>query len=267
MIKAPRSYSETLKPFVNDIWVFEEENLKTETVLPFFADGFPGIVFNVAPNGLYLQHKNKELSKFFLYGQTIDPIKLYVKGKYKMIVFQMLPFAVRILLGIEPKLLNDDCFDLTELLEQKSQIKNLKKVSRTEHQIEIISQFLDSIVQDSSINPDKSILLAINLILQVKGKITVTELREKLFLTERTLQRRFVRDIGVSPKLFCKIIQFQNSMVQITTTETNHLTTIAYENGFSDQSHFIKTFKKYTGLTPSEFQYLPAFANFIPDTD
>lgn len=267
MIKGKRTYSENLQSFVNDILVFEQENPNTETVLPFYADGFPGIVFNAAPNGLYLQHRNKKLSEFFLYGQTINPIELYVRGSYKMIVFQMFPFAVRILLGKEPKILNDDCFDLTGLFEQSNQIKNLKEAEQTERQIEIISHFLDSIVQNSSLNPDKSILMAINLIIQVKGKITVTELRKKLFLTERTLERRFVKEIGVTPKVFCKIIQFQNSLAQMTTTENNHLTSIAYENGFSDQPHFINTFKKYTSLTPSEFQHLPALANFIPDTE
>lgn len=267
LITGRRTYSEHLLPYVQDILVFEEENQNAETVLPFFADGFPGIVFNVAPNGLYLQHKNKKLSEIFLYGQTINPIKLYVKGRYKMIVFQMFPFAVRILLDIEPKILNDDCFDLTGLLEQNRQFKNLKETDKTKRQIEIVSSFLESIVQNSPINPDESILLAINLILQFKGKVSVSELRNKLFLTERTLERRFVKEVGVTPKVFCKIIQFQNSLMEVTNDESNHLTNIAYGNGFSDQSHFIKTFKKYTGLTPSEFQHLPALANFVPSLD
>ncbi|ULT25546.1 AraC family transcriptional regulator [Sphingobacterium sp. E70] len=29
------------------------------------------------------------------------------------------------------------------------------------------------------------------------------------------------------------------------------LTTISYESGYFDQSHLIRTFKKYTGFTPS----------------
>lgn len=256
------TYSQNLLPFVNDILIFGEENQNAETVLPFFADGFPGIVYSDSPNGLYLKHTKKKLSDFFLYGQTINPIELSVKGKYKMIVFQMFPFAVRILLGIEPKILNDDCFDLTGLLEQHQEFKNLQRADKTEHQIESITRFLESIVKDSPLNPDKSILLAINLILQFKGKISVSALRNKLFLTERTLERRFVKEVGVTPKVFCKIIQFQNALAQITNEESSHLTSVAYENGFSDQSHFIKTFKKYTNLTPSEFQFLPALAHF-----
>ena len=33
------------------------------------------------------------------------------------------------------------------------------------------------------------------------------------------------------------------------------LTDIVYENGFADQSHFIKVFKAFTGKTPKAFKY------------
>lgn len=35
-------------------------------------------------------------------------------------------------------------------------------------------------------------------------------------------------------------------------SEYTTFTNIAYENGFSDQSHFIRSLKKYTGGTPKE---------------
>ncbi|WP_428742780.1 helix-turn-helix domain-containing protein [Tenacibaculum sp.] len=269
MFKGKEKYSDDIKPYVKDIFVFEEKDSKIKTSLPFFADGYPGIIFCVSSNGLFLKHKNKRLSEFFLYGQTINPIELYVEGAYKMIVFQMLPSAVRILLGVEPKILNDDCYDLTQLSETINQrsVECLNKTNNTKEQVKIVSKYLTHIIEKSTLNTDKSIVLAINIVLQCKGKITVTELRKKLFLTERTLERRFVKEIGVTPKIFCKIIQFQNSLIQISDNENNRMIDVAYENGFSDQSHFIKTFKKYAGVTPSEFQYLPALANFLQTTD
>lgn len=266
MLTGTKKYSDKLKPYVNDVLVFEENGPNATNVLPFFADGYPGIVFNQASNGLYLRPKNRRLSQLFLYGQTIEPIELCVEGTFKMIVFQMFPFAVRILLGIQPKMLNDDCYDLCQFsgsLDRKT-VEKLNGTKSTDDQIDIISNFLNAIIDNSPLRPDKSILLALNLILQFKGKITITELRKKLFLTERTLERRFVKEIGVTPKMFCKIIQFQSSLNQISATEESRMMDVAYENGFADQSHFIRTFKKYTGITPSDFQDLPAIANFLP---
>ena len=264
MLTTTKKYSNKLKPYVNDVLVFEEDDPNASNLLPFYADGYPGIVFHNAKNKLNLLPKNKELSPFFLYGQTIEPIELKVSGVYKMIVFQLFPFAARILLGIHPKELNDDCYDLTKLSKPiaKTTYNKLIKTDSTKEQIELISTLLNILAEKSSLDPDKSIILAINLVLQFKGKITIKELRSKLFITERTLERRFVNEIGVTPKMFCKIIQFQNTVNQISSKYDSKLIDIVYENGFSDQSHFIKTFKKYTGITPSEFQNLPALANF-----
>jgi AraC-like DNA-binding protein len=82
----------------------------------------------------------------------------------------------------------------------------------------------------------------------------VKKLTEQLHLTERTLQRRFVEHIGVSPKQFAKIIQFQASLSSLSDKTVSKLTEVVYESGYADQSHFIRSFKKYTGRKPSQLK-------------
>ncbi len=267
MLTGTKKYSDQLKPYIKDVLVFEEREQNATTNLPFFADGYPGVVFSITTSGLFLHPKNKRLSDFFLYGQTIEPIEIYMEGAYKMIVFQLYPFATKILLGVDPKELNDDCYDLTELWNstKATNLGALRTADSTPKQIDTISTFLAALAEKRSLNADQSVLLAINLILQFKGQITIKELTDKLFLTERTIERRFAKEIGIAPKIFCKIIQFQSSLSQISITEKSTMMDVVYKNGFTDQSHFIKTFKKYAGITPSEFQNLPALANFLPD--
>ncbi|MDG1692959.1 MAG: helix-turn-helix domain-containing protein, partial [Methylophilaceae bacterium] len=57
--------------------------------------------------------------------------------------------------------------------------------------------------------------------------------------------------VGLSPKQFSKIIQFQSSLNKLTEAKFQKLTDIGFDSGFTDQSHFIRTFKSYTGQTPS----------------
>ena len=80
--------------------------------------------------------------------------------------------------------------------------------------------------------------------------------QSELKLNERTLERRFLNEVGLSPKQFSKIIQFQLSLEQLTLKDFTKLTDIVYENGFADQSHFIKVFKAFTGKTPKTFKKL-----------
>ena len=239
-------------PFIKEILLLEN-NSSSQHSLPFYADGYPGIMYSETEHGVRLFPANKVLPNFFLYGQTIEPIELQIKGTYKLIVFQLYPFTTRLLLGIDPKKINDECYDLVQV----KNIDTAKTVSlivpeSSGKQVEIISNYILELVKNSSINPDNSIKLAISTIINTKGTLSIKELRGQLFITERTFERRFTKEIGVTPKQFARIIQFSYSLNQIQESDYTNLTNVAYENGFADQSHFIRTFKKYTGATPKE---------------
>jgi len=193
------------------------------------------------------------LPNFFLYGQTIEPIELHVNGPYKMLVFQLYPFATRLLLGINPAEINDACYDLMKVQNVDTvKVIELLESSETDQQVTIISEYLKQLIQNTSSDPDKSIKLAVSSIIKTKGVMPIKELREQLYITERTFERRFNKEVGVTPKQFAKIIQFSFSYNHLQESDYTTLTNIAYENGFSDQSHFIRSFKRYTGATPKE---------------
>ena len=71
-------------------------------------------------------------------------------------------------------------------------------------------------------------------------------------ITSRYLQKLFLQYTGLTPKLYTKINRFQNSL-RLVTQNNNSLTSIAYDCGYFDQSHFIREFKSFTGLTPSGY--------------
>ncbi|HEY5823639.1 MAG TPA: AraC family transcriptional regulator [Cyclobacteriaceae bacterium] len=242
--------------YVKNIFFFENEEVEKNMLLPFYADGYPGIIYQQADNGVILKPKNKTLSEFFLYGQTLTPIELSITGPFQLIAFQLYPFAAKTLLGINPRQLNDDCFDM-RLLANVNVEKTIGVLKNTRHfptQKRFVSSFLLSLIEKSTIHPDQRVQLAITLILNSKGKISLKELREKLHVTERTLERQFVEQTGIAPKQFIKIIQFNTSLRQLSEEEYSKLSDIAYENEYADQSHFIRMFKKFTGKTPLEFQ-------------
>jgi len=238
--------------FIKEIFLLESDDNSVHN-LPFYADGYPGILYSETSDGVILLPHQKTLPNYFLYGQTIEPIQLQIKGAYKLLVFQLYPFATRLLLGINPKEINDECYDLMQV----QNVETDKTITRlitadTNSQVKIISDYILELVKNSSSNIDTSIKLAISTLINTKGLIQIKQLREQLYITERTFERRFAKEIGVTPKQFAKIIQFSFSLNQIQESDYTKLTNIAYENGFADQSHFIRTFKKYTGETPKE---------------
>jgi AraC-like DNA-binding protein len=241
---------------VKSILIFEETDLQQKNVLPFFADGYPGLIFQETANGLLVNPHNKLMPAFFLYGQTINPIELVMTGPYKLIVFQLYPFVLKSFFNVQPQDLNDTCYNLDQVENNKG-IDTLLQLSQTqklEDRVEIIAAFLQYLFENKKKELDLTIAHAIQAIISKKGQLNITELYKALHLTERTFERRFFTAVGVTAKQFAKMIQFQQSFEQLTVKDYTKLTDIVYANGFTDQSHFIKVFKAFTGKTPFAFK-------------
>lgn len=241
--------------FVKSILVFQENNPSRSTSLPFYADGYPGLMYQETDNGLLVNPHRKMMPGLFLYGQTVKPIELEMKGRYSLIVFQLYPFVLRTIFGLSPKSVTDDCFNLEE-----SEIENitslhaeLRKSGSLNDKIGKITSLLYHLFMVKRENFDYKVIQAVQFIFKTKGQENVTAILNHLKMNERTLERRFLNEVGLSPKKFSKIIQFQLSLEQLTLKDFTRLTDIVYKTGFTDQSHFIKVFKAFTGKTPKGF--------------
>lgn len=78
----------------------------------------------------------------------------------------------------------------------------------------------------------------------------------------KTLERRFKKLLGLSPKMFTNLIRLQQTTRTIKVNSNNNIShgdlTDALGNGYYDQSHFIKACYKITGLSPKQlFTQLP----------
>ena len=246
---------ESIALFVKNIMVFEEETATATTTLSFYADGYPGIMFQQTENGLYVLPQDKKMPSLFLYGQTIQPVELMMEGNYSLLCFQLYPFVINSFFNLNAKDINDDCYDLTQLkgFEVIKTISLLHNENRIEKHIELIADLLCRIFEARREALDYKIQQAIQLIINNNGTLNINTLIGTLKINERTFERRFITQVGVSPKQFSRIIQFQSSLNQLTDRDYNKLTDIVYNNGFADQSHFIRVFKAFTGKTPKNF--------------
>jgi AraC-like DNA-binding protein len=84
------------------------------------------------------------------------------------------------------------------------------------------------------------------LIRQTKGQTTIEETENKIFWTQRQMNRYFSECLGVSLKAYLNIIRCSHTYNQVNQGELNP------SSDFTDQSHFIKELKKHTGSTPKQ---------------
>lgn len=244
-----------LELFVKEIFVLEEQEARQDASFTFFADGYPGVVYMQSEKG-FLLPRMKPLSPFFLYGQMIEPYELSISTPYLMIVFQLYPFAARLLFDVDPKRLNDDCADLSAIkgVMIDNPLEALARTSSIDQKTELIANFLSELAREKGTEEYPKIQRAIEMIQEHKGLITILALAKSLDLTERTLRRKFIRYVGIPPKKFAKIIQFQASLDQISTGGFSKLTDVVYDNGYADQSHFIRNIRKFTAKKPMQLK-------------
>ena len=93
-------------------------------------------------------------------------------------------------------------------------------------------------------------------IYESKGNISIGELAAETGYSECYIRRVFEEVHGISPKVFEKIVRFQNMLDRMDKESFRGIGDIALESGYYDQSHMIKDFKNYTGMTPEHYQKL-----------
>ena len=128
---------------------------------------------------------------------------------------------------------------------------------KTSTRIEIIEHFLLNRLQ-AHIDLDHLVKNTIDLIFATKGGRGIHELLETNRNKRRSLERKFARQVGVSPKQLCRIIRLQTILQTMLHKKDQTLTSIGYENQYFDQSHFIKDFKNFTGSSPKELYKDPS---------
>jgi AraC-like DNA-binding protein len=69
----------------------------------------------------------------------------------------------------------------------------------------------------------------------------------------RKLERMFNKYVGVSACTYSTLNRFHTSLNRLLYNDFSKLSDLAYDNGYFDQMHFIKDFKRFTGNTPKSF--------------
>jgi AraC-like DNA-binding protein len=120
--------------------------------------------------------------------------------------------------------------------------------------IDLVESFLMRHFSPIASHDAQLIRSSLQIITQRKGLISTAKLADTLFVTPRTLERKFSTYLGKSPKQLTRIVRFQETLGYLYNPVPFNLTEVAYKNGYYDQAHFIHEFKDFTGCTPLEFQ-------------
>jgi AraC-like DNA-binding protein len=70
---------------------------------------------------------------------------------------------------------------------------------------------------------------------------------------------------GLTPKLYCRLLRFQDAIRRIAANPKASWVDVALEAGYSDQPHLNREFREFAGLTPGEYRALsPPQSHHVP---
>ena len=243
-----------LQPFVRYFWILESEEDASEKSFRTMADGCPGIIFQHPDSGNFFQ-QNKKLPDTFLFGQTTRYAELHLSGKFSTVGVYLQPNALKTVFHLKAEELTDSCMNLNLLARSEENLSEI--LSNTQHakaRVTLIREYLVRQVEINSKSYDSAIEFALRKILTSNGQIALADLQNELQLTERSFHRKFKEHTGIAPKLFSRIIRFQASLKKLEAADYHKLSDLAYGHEYADQSHFIRSFKEFSGMSPTQFQ-------------
>jgi AraC-like DNA-binding protein len=130
--------------------------------------------------------------------------------------------------------------------------ERLKEAPDVAARLAILENELIMLLVNSNPTPEIFRLL-FNALKQSDNPILITEFCKQNNIGMRTLERMYNKYVGVSVMTYCTLNRFQNSLNQVLYNDYSKLSDIAYSNGYFDQMHFIKEFKRFAGNTPKSF--------------
>ncbi len=188
-------------------------------------------------------------------GQITKPCYVQPTGYVNTFAVRFYPYGFANFITRPIRELADKETPLTSLFEEQSVRVLEQKIIEapsTRSRIELVENFLLGKLKDQSIieNIVKSTIDALS---QTKGSMSINSVLKDDLSKRRNLERKFSKQVGISPKQLGKIIRLQAALKLILNNKGEKLTQIAYESEYYDQAHFIKDFKEFTGTNPKEY--------------
>ncbi len=215
----------------------------------------PRFVFHYK-NHFYLKSNDEKsdlVPDAILNGHSSSFREYSVKGDFGLVGVNLYPYAPNVLFNLRGREFFNQTLSLNSILSDSTfnlLQKKLYNCISNEDRINTLSDFLIEQFSKKSQKLERHNEM-IKQIVMAGAPNVIGQASAQYGFSVKQIERKFIAEIGLTPKLFSRIVRFQDSLTQIQQYEK--LTNLALDAGYYDQAHFIHEFKYFSGLSPSSF--------------
>jgi AraC-like DNA-binding protein len=256
IVKEYKSSAE-LNPYVDFFWSgkfnINSAKLFSQRVIPYgyveliihlsddHCEIFDGSDFSASPD-------------YLLIGLFTEPYDVHFRKLVNVFGIRFKPEGIYNIFGVPASEFHQNFEDMESIAGKnfKEFCSKLRESNSVSQMIQQTENYLQKNIRNSKINL-YYLNRAAEIIRKLNGNISIHDLSSKVYISTRQLEREFKQKLGISPKSYMKIARLNEVNRKIQNGERVDLTELSYSTGFSDQAHFIRDFKKFTGESPKVF--------------
>lgn len=244
-----------LKTYVECYWEGNFQlNLTAGESIQVIPNGYVEIIIhlnNLHCNLLHNEHWSQS-PDYLILGLLTQPYEVRFSGTVNIFAIRLKPEGIYNIFGIPASEFKDGYEDLAMVLDVdfRSFCQALREERSTAGMVRLTDNYLTRTQEQNKLEYNY-LNLAADMIRQ-QTEIRIAELSDKVYISQRQLEREFKKKLGVSPKHYLRIMRL-NEVQRLLMYQAYDLTSIAYHCGYADQAHFIRDFKDIMGESPRVF--------------
>ena len=248
--------SAELQPFIKCFWSLDGDAEPDPTRQRIVPDGCMELIFHYGDRYRQFLEDGSNIIQpvSFLFGQITNYIEIAPTGITGLVAARFQPGGFTPFLTGPISRFDNKATELQHVFgDAGTQLESaVLTAPDTKERIGVIEAFLIN-AYTSSITIDRVTSDCVDLITRSKGQLSADAVAGHVNINRRNMERRFRTMIGMSPKQLSRVIRLQDALRKLEQKNYTSLTSLAYDNGYYDQAHFIREFREFTGISPKLF--------------
>jgi AraC-like DNA-binding protein len=240
-----------LHGIVDRLWRIDDAiagDLVPETICP---DGRTEIVLHLGdPMRQLVEGAEVDQPRNLLVAQMEGPVTIVPTGRMSMVGARLVEGALHRLLPVPQDRLAGCILDLESVWSAwvRSTADRVASEPSATAGLDVFERALETLLPDAPSLDARSMDAAIARLRASGGNISIERLAFACGLSRRQFERRFRERVGLSPRLFGRIVRFQRAFRHL---GTDSGAAIAARCGYADQAHLVREIRRFGGQTPT----------------
>ena len=225
---------------------------------PLYANHETSLGFFLGDTAIKIKNHNiineTKSSKVFLFGlSTSYKGTMTSQGNYHTFTIEFKPNGFNKLFGIPASKICNSTFPANEVIGNAAGhfYEQLLHASGIQEMTLFADIFLIGFLNRQKAMYIHNGITRISNLLLTTLNTNISQYASQANMSMRNFERRFVEQVGTSPKLFCRLLRFNAAMKFKMSDPKKGMSEIAYECGYYDSMHMIKEFKQFSNASPT----------------